>query len=248
MSGAAVIVALYPPAVRQRWGEEIGREVAERGIRSWPDAVAGAVRLWLHPDDWPETAAGQTRRVLAVCLFGVTAAATLLLRAAEPAPYPHATALWLAPLAAGALLAAPLPPRAWRPLRRLCAETVRTAALPAAAVAAMIALANSGLLDHPTGALAVALLAYYWSTLSFAALRACTLIARVQHICVAPTTRRLRAALLLVGAGLALATAQGTIAAFHTAVGAGGLCVTGALGLLAALTLQTGQNLRRSRA
>ncbi|MEV6932034.1 hypothetical protein AB0M46_47145 [Dactylosporangium sp. NPDC051485] len=245
MSAAEVIVALYPPAVRERWGAEIGREVAERGARSWTDAVAGAVRLWLHPGDWPETAAGQTRRVLAVALFAVTAAATLLLRAAEPAPYPHATALWLALLAVGALLAAPLPPLRWRALRILCAEAVGTMAAPGVAVVAMVALANSGLVERPTAAIGVVLVAYYWSTLAFAALRACTLVARVQRISVVPTARRLRGALLLVGAGTALAAGQGTLSALHT--GVGNLCVTAALGLLAGLTLQTGQNLPARR-
>ncbi|HTJ36750.1 MAG TPA: hypothetical protein VL738_26300 [Dactylosporangium sp.] len=228
MSAAGLIVALYPPAVRERWGAEIGREVAEAGPRSWPDAVAGAIRLWLRPGDWPETSAGQTRRVVAVALFGVTAAAMLLLRAAEPAPQPLAVPLWLPPLAAGVLLAAPLPPMRWRALRVVCAETVRTMAAPGVAVAAIFALAYS----DATG---VAVFAFYWATLAFAALRACTLVARCLRICVAPTTRRLRAALLLVGAGL-LAGAYQTAAA--TAV-----AVTVALALLAALALRAGHNL-----
>src|SRR5262249_41130470 len=81
------------------------------GIRSWPDALLGAARLWLHPGDWPETSDGQTRQVLTVTLFAVTAAAALLVRAAgQPVltgslRHP-ATTLWLAPI----LLRAPLPP------------------------------------------------------------------------------------------------------------------------------------------
>jgi hypothetical protein len=246
MSAPEIIIALYPPAVRDRWGAEIGREVAERGVRTWADAVAGAVRLWLRPSDWPETAAGQTRRVLAVTLFTVTAAAMLLLRAAEPTPYPHATVLWLTPLAVGALLAAPLPPLTRRALRVIGATTVRTMTVPAVLVAAMFALANSGLVEHPTGALRVAMVAYYWSTLAYVALRACTLVARVLPVCVVPSTRRLRGALLLVGAGQALAAGQGALVAVRTVTGVGGLCVTAALALLAALTLRTGQNLHRS--
>jgi hypothetical protein len=244
MRAAAVIVALYPPAVRERWGAEIGREVAERGIRTWADAVAGAIRLWLHPRDWPETAAGQTRRVLATSLFAVAAAALLVLRAAEPAPFPYATPLWLVPLAAGILLAAPLPPPGWHALRILCAVTARTMAVPVAAVLALFALADSGTVDHPSGAVDVVLVAYYWSTLAFVALRGCMLIARVLRICVVPTTRRLRGALLLVGGGTALAAGQGALAACRAGTDARWLCASAALGLLATLTLQTRQNLR----
>ncbi len=64
MRPSALMAALYPPAVRERWGAEISRQVSESGIRSWPDALLGAVRLWLHPGDWPETSDGQTRQVL----------------------------------------------------------------------------------------------------------------------------------------------------------------------------------------
>ncbi|MGI5239930.1 hypothetical protein [Dactylosporangium sp. CA-139066] len=230
MSAPGVIVALYPPAVRERWGAEIGREVAEAGPRSWADAVAGALRLWLHPSDWPESAAGQTRRVLAVALAGVTAAAMLVLRAAEPGPRP----LWLPALAAGVLVAAPLPPPRWRALRSLLADAVRIMAAPAAAVAGMFALAWGGVGGGP------APFAYYWATLAFVAIRGCALVARVLRTCVAPTTRRLRAALLLVGAGLAVAAVQ--------AATAGTLAATAAFALLAAVTLQAGRNLHRPAA
>ena len=84
MNVPTLIVSLYPPGVRQRWGTEMAREVAASGPRSWPDTVIGAVRLWTHPGDWPETASGQTRRVLAAALFAEAAVAALLLRAAGP--------------------------------------------------------------------------------------------------------------------------------------------------------------------
>jgi hypothetical protein len=228
MSAPGLIVALYPPAVQERWGAEIGREVAERGPRSWADAVVGAVRLWLHPRDWPETAVGQTRRVVAVALFAVTAAALLVLRA-EPGP----RGTWLPPLAAGALLAAPLPPLRWRALLALGADAARTMAAPAVAVAGVFALAYGD-------AAGLGPFAYYWATLVFAAIRACTLVSRVLRTGVVPTTRRLCVALLLVGAGLA-------VAAFQAAT-AGTLVVTCVLALLAALALRTGHNLHRPAA
>jgi hypothetical protein len=86
MSAATLLSGLYPPAVREQWGADISREVSASGIRSWPDTIAGAARLWLHPGDWPETFTGQTRRVLTVMLFAITAATALLLRTVAPSP------------------------------------------------------------------------------------------------------------------------------------------------------------------
>ncbi|MFI5911706.1 hypothetical protein [Dactylosporangium sp. NPDC051541] len=231
MSAATLIVALYPPAVRERWGADIGLEVAERGVRSWADAIGGAVRLWLHPSDWPETAAGQTRRVLAAALFAVTAAVALLLRASGPP-----AGWWLAPILAGALLAAPLPPPRRPVLTRIAAAAVRTLTVPAAAGATMFLLANSGLVEHPQGPLRMLLVGYYWATLAYVALGVCAFTARLLRLGTAPTRRRLRGALLLVGAGTALAAGQSLFG--------GALIAAAALVLLAAVALQAGQDLR----
>ncbi|MER7273991.1 hypothetical protein ABT369_06035 [Dactylosporangium sp. NPDC000244] len=228
MSAPALIVALYPPAVRERWGDEIGREIAERGARSWPDAIGGAARLWLHPSDWPETAAGQTRRVLAVALFAVTGTDALLLRAAEPA-----TGRWLGLILAGALLAAPRPPS--RALRAVAAAAIRTLAAPATAGLALLLLANSGLVDHPAGPARVLLVAAYWAALTFITLRVWALTARIVRMGTAPSRRRLRAALLLVGAGTALAAGQSLLG--------GALLIAAALLLSAVAALHAGQDL-----
>jgi hypothetical protein len=248
MRAAALITRLYPPAVRERWGAEISREIAESGVRSWPDALAGAARLWLHPSDWPETLAGQTRRVLAVALFAVTAVTALLLRATTPsatltADVGHpATSLWLAPIVLGVVLAAPLPPLRWEVLRHLITVAVRTLTAPALAFAAMVATAWSGLLEHAAGLTNAALIVYYWATLGFAALRLCTLIARAAAMpTTMPTTRRLCAALLLIGTGLGLASAQSLLAVGRAP---GSLAATLTLGLLAAATICAGRDLR----
>jgi hypothetical protein len=240
MNAPRVLTALYPPAVRECWGAEISREVAERGARSWADTVAGAARLWLHPSDWPETAAGQTRRVVAVAVFGVTATATLLLRTVQPPAAPGALALglWLGPLAAGLLLAAPVPPARWSAWRRLGAASARTMAAPVGAVIALFAVADCGLAEHSSGAASLALLGYYWGTLAYVALRVCTLIARALRIAVVPTARRLRGALALVGLGTALAGGQSL---FDGAFAAGAVLIG-----LAAVALHTGYDLRRS--
>jgi hypothetical protein len=251
MRASALIAGLYPPAVRERWGAEIRHEVSESGIRSWPDTVAGAVRLWLHPSDWPETLAGQTRRVLAVALFAVSAATALLLRATEPSATLTAdvrhpgTSLWLAPILLGTALAVPLPPLRWDALRRLAAAAIRTLAAPAGAVLAMLLMAWSGLVEHPAGFARGALIAYYWATLGFTALRLCTLIARITQTATMPTTRRLSAALLLIGTGLVLAAGQSLLAIAWTAPDLGSLTATLALCILAAASISTGHDLRR---
>jgi hypothetical protein len=253
MRASALITGLYPPAVRERWGAEISREVSESGIRSWPDTLAGAVRLWLHPSDWPETLAGQTRRVLAVALFAIIAVTALLLRATQPsaaltADVRHpATSAWLAPILLGIGLAAPHPPLRRDALRRLTAVAIRTLTAPAAAVLAMFLTAWSDVAEHPTGLRHVCLVAYYWATLGFTALCLCTLIARVARTATMPTTRRLRAALLLIGTGLALAAGQSLLAIASAAPHTGSLTVTVALALLAAATISVGRDLRPGR-
>ncbi|MER6024974.1 hypothetical protein [Streptomyces sp. NPDC001851] len=254
MNAATLLTRLYPPAVRERWGEDIRHEVSASGIRSWPDTLAGAARLWLHPGDWPETFSGQTRRVLTVALFALTAATGLLLRSTEPSTtltadiHHPATSLWLAPLLLGTGLAAPLPPLNGAALRSLTAAAFRTLAAPVAAVAALCLTAWSGLGEHLTGWADAAMVLSYWLTLGFVALRLCVLVARASRTAALPTTRRLSTALLHIGAGLALAAGQSLLGVVRTAPLPGSLTETVALGLLAATALSTGHDLRRKRA
>lgn len=236
MNAATVLTRLYPPAVRERWGAELSHEVSTAGMRSWPDTVVGAGRLWLHPSDWPETTPGQTRRVVAVALFTVTAVTALLLRATGPVPELTADAahsLWLALILLGVALGTPIPALRWPAWRRLTGDAVRLLAAPGAALLAMFLVANSGLVDHPTVPVNVALVVWYWATLTFTAVRLCTLVARVATM---PTRARLRRALFLTGAGLALAAAQSAFA--------GSVAPTLALALLGAATIQVAQDLQ----
>jgi hypothetical protein len=257
MTVPALLVALYPPAVRQRWGADLARAVAESGPRSWPDTLRGAARLWLHPGDWPETTAGQTRRVLAVALFAVVALATLLLRAAEPTTSLTAdsrhplTSVWLVPVLAGLALAAPLPtPAGWSApaaLRRLCAATVRTLAPAAFALAALYLAAHSVIVEHPDPAARAAFVGYYWVTLGFTGFRLCTLVARVTGLgglVAVAGTRRLRVSLLLVGAGLAAACCQSLAGVLLSPFDVAGLLLAAALTVPAAAALTAGLNLR----
>lgn len=254
MRAATLLTGLYPPAVRERWGADISREVSASGIRSWPDTLVGAARLWLRPSDWPETFTGQTRRVLTVTLFAIAAATGLLLRAVAPstmltADIRHpATSLWLAPLLLGIILAAPLPPLRGEALRRLTTLTVRTLAAPATAVLAMVLMAWSDVIKHATGFADTALILYYWLTLGFVSLRLCTLVARTAQTAALPTTRRLSTALLHIGTGLTLAASQNLLAIVRTAPHPDSLAETLTLGLLAAVAISAGRDLRRKRA
>jgi hypothetical protein len=252
MTAAAVLVALYPPGVRDRWGSELRTQVAESGMRGWPDTVAGAIRLWLRPSDWPENVAGQTRRVVATMLFGLMAASALVLRAVEPTPAVTAdptrpaTSLWLVPLVAGLGLAAPWPPLRWVMLRRVALDALRVLAAPTAAVAAMFAVAYSGLVDHPAGWLHIGVIGYYWATLGFVASRMCALVARVGRLAAAASLTRLRAALFLAGCGAGLGAGQGL--ASLPAVPAGStMAMVVALGVLASVSVWAACDLGNAR-
>jgi hypothetical protein len=245
------LTALYPPAVRERWGAELSRAVAEAGVRAWPDTVVGAVRLWLHPAEWPETSAGQTRRVMTVTMFALTAATGLLLRTVSPsatltADLGHpATSLWLAPLLLGIALAVPLPPLRGLALRRLTAVAARTLAAPALAVLGMFLLAWTGVPEMVGTGLAAALVSSYWLTLGFVALRLCTLVARITRTAAPPSARRLSSAFLSVGAGLAFGASQSLLAGHGATAPPRSLIDTAALGVLAVTALSVGNNLRQ---
>lgn len=249
MNVHALMVGLYPPAIRQRWGTEIAREVADSGPHAWLDTAVGAVRLWGHPSDWPETITGQTRRVLAVELVAVTTTAGLLLRAAGQAVltadrgHPAASA-WIAPIVLGVLVAAPIPQPRLCALGRLTVVTARTLIAPVVALLAMYVMANSGLIDHPTGAVHVLLLGYYWTTLSLIGLQLCKLMVRIGRIASMPSIRRLRLALLLIGTGIALAALQSLAVILQASLQPGALVLSGGLAALAAVVLISGLDLR----
>jgi hypothetical protein len=252
MNAAACLVALYPPGVRDRWGRELQAEVAESGVRCWPDTVAGAIRLWLCPSEWPEKVVGQTRRVVALVLFGLTAVTALVLRAAQPTPAVTAdlsrpaTSLWLLPLLSGLALATPVPPLRRAALRQTSIEVLRTLAAPSVAVMAVFVLAYSGLAEHPAARVHVGLICYYWATLGFVAWRLCRVIARVGRLAAAANPRRLRAALLLTGTGAVLGAGQALVS-LATAPAGGTLAIVVALSILAGMSINSARDLVAAR-
>jgi hypothetical protein len=249
VNAATILVALYPPPVREQWGDDLAGEVAAGGWRSWPDTIGGAVRLWVRPGEWPEHAPGQTHRIILVELAAAATIVTLLLRAAGrptalfTASFAHlATSAWAAVIIAGLLLAAPLPPAHWVALRPLPVACLRTLAPPAAAFTAMYLLAQSSLSDHHAIVGRYLAPCCYWAVLAFAGLQLCRLASLVFAVLVPPHARRLRLATLTVGTGLAMAAAQNL--ASETASAAAGALSVG-LGGLAIAVLATGTGLRR---
>jgi hypothetical protein len=251
MSMSAFLVRLYPPAIRQRWGTDIARDVDLSGPRSWFDTAVGAVKLWLHPSDWPETTSGQTRRVLATALVAVLTLAAMLLRAAGPTSLtPNvdhlATSVWLAPILLGLALSTPLSLSHEGAFGRLAAATARTLFGPVLALTALFLLAHSGLVGHPVGATHVLLLTYYWVTLGFVGIHLCLFTARIGRITVMPSTRRLRLALLLIGIGLAFAAVQSLVATVRATLQVGTVVLPCGLAVLAAAVLVASLDLRRN--
>jgi hypothetical protein len=252
MRPSALFAALYPPAIRQRWGTEIRQAVAAAGIRCWPDTLAGAVRLWLHPSDWPEMTAGQTRRTLLVALAAVTAGTALMLRSIQPSatitadPDRPVTSLWLAPLLLGVAVAVPIRPLLhWVALRQLAGDVVRILTAPAAALVTLFLLAHSGLVaERPTGPARPLLLACYWGTLAFTALRGCALAGRLSRAIAAPSVPRLRAAAMLIGTAMALAAGQGLLNAAHSTPDGASIAAFLTMTVLAAATIHAGLDLR----
>lgn len=254
MSAASFLAGLYPPPVRERWGGEMSRDIAAAGVRCWPDTVAGAARLWLHPSHWPEPRTGQTRRLVVVALSAVTGATVLVLRSLTPtatltADVRHpVTSLWVLPLLLGVLLAVPLPSRDRATLARLAAIAGRTLAAPAVVTGALFALAWSGAARHLAGHMDAALVAYYWLTLAFVAVRLIALVARTVPLTTPPGVRRLSAALLSMGAGLAVAAVQTLAPAAASGVHPAALAQGAALAVAGAGTLVAGRDLRHRTA
>jgi hypothetical protein len=233
----AVLAGLYPPAIRRRWGAEIAGEVRSAGPRTWFDTAWGAVKLWLHPSDWPETAPGQTSRVLLTALAAMFTTSVLLVRAFGPVPESGPIgALWLAPIAAGALLSLPQPVLSRDAVRRMFGASRPVLLRSALAVGALFVLAHSGFADQASGAVRVLLVAYYWATLGFVGLQLCVLVNRLGFAVVAPGLRRLRLALLCGGSGLALLAAQAGVESPALACG---------LAVPAAVILGVGRDLGR---
>ncbi|WP_329045805.1 hypothetical protein OG738_29875 [Amycolatopsis sp. NBC_01488] len=249
MNVPAVLAALYPPAIHRRWGTEIAQEARLAGPRSWSDTVVGAVKLWLHPSEWPEPGSGETSRVLVTAFGVVITASGLLVRAFGAGRLSVnaaqlAAGVWLVPVVAGVVLAAPLLPLKRSAFGRAFAVAARTLVVPAAAVAALLLLARTGLADHLTGLPNVLVVTYYWVTLGFVGFHLCLLVARIGRVAVLPSLERLRLALLCGGTGFALGAVQALVAAGPSGVRADAVVLASGLATLAVALISVGRDLR----
>jgi hypothetical protein len=132
MTVAQWLVRLYPRAFRDRWGADLAAEVRASGPRSWPNLLAGAADVWLHPAVWParSVAQRQTRvAAMAVIVTGIGWFAAHL--TVEDTPdLPRVLDLCAVAVLAGLVLVAPWPAPATlmaigrRLLRRLAGPAV----------------------------------------------------------------------------------------------------------------------------
>lgn len=203
---ARSVAALYPPPVRQRWGDGLVDEIGAGGTSGLLDAVAGALRLWVRPGQWPARTGAHVRRSVVVLAFLVAAVNLLGVRGLAPAIGGNATSrysewIWLSVLVVGLCVLAPLPATRLTSLVR-CAATVGLSLVPSAVlIAILIVFASSA--APLTGSERMVALVLYWSTLVTIALAPAVAVYRIDPAdAVMPNRTRSSIGLALVGVGL----------------------------------------------
>lgn len=218
MTMTAALLRLYPGAFRDRWGEDLRAEAEFAGWRSWPDLVTGALDMWLHPAIWPADWPAQRASRSAAMAMLVTIAAWLVAHlTTEPGPPDYTLALNGAAtlLVLGLALLAPLPrPRALAPL---LTRSLRRLAFPLLLAAAAVIAANSR--PVPTEWLRVPVLAAWWGSWALGLIAGCRIVAGLgPDLVLPPGPRRTRLGIaVLIGAGLAAASAVAVFAVRHMA-------------------------------
>lgn len=215
MNVPALLLACYPPPVRQRWGEQLQAEVEHGGPRRWANVAVGAVGLWLSPSTWPVPTSQQRRAVLTVTGAVILGAAALLLRAVtgdEPEASAAAATLTaaLCGLLLGAVLLCPTPPLHWNSLLRLARQAIGALWLPALLTLAIVAFAHQPgtdtLLANPL--IRAGCVATYWATLLLGVVQTCRLCSSLlTGTARPPAPWRLRAGLRISAVSLLIAAA-----------------------------------------
>lgn len=145
------LLRLYPASIREYWGSMLEADAQSAGWRSWPNIVAAAVDMWLHPVIWPAESLRERRHRAVAMALAVTVTIGIIGRAAAASDstlsqYPPGA--WRLTdcarlLAIGAALILPLP----RPGRDAIAMLFRTAfralAVPLFLVVGAIVFAQS---------------------------------------------------------------------------------------------------------
>ena len=214
MSGPAVLLRLYPAAFRERWGEDLRAEAESAGLRSWPNLVAGAADMWLHPAMWPTAWPAQRNSRAAAMAVLITVACWLVAHlTTEPGSPGYAIALngCGVLLAIGLVLLAPLP--RIRALGALLVRSTRMLAAPVLLAAVVVLVANSPLDPVGQPVLRLLVLLGWWGSWVLGVVAGCRIIAGLGPDLVAPPalSRTRLGVAVLTGAS---ATAAGTIAVF----------------------------------
>lgn len=209
MNVSALLVACYPPPVRERWGEQLQTEVEHTVPLRWVNVVGGALGLWLNPAVWPASTSRQRRAVLTVTGAVILGAAALLLRAVadntSDAPAAALMTAALAGLGLGGLLLCPAPPLHREGLTRVTRQAIRALWLPVVLAAAITAFAHQpgtqALLSHPL--IHAGCVFAYWATLLLGVVQTCRLCTSLLTNTTGPPARwRVRAGLRVSAASL----------------------------------------------
>lgn len=215
MNLPALLVACYPPPVRERWGEQMQAEFEQTAPLRWLNVAVGAVGLWLSPSVWPVATDRQRRTVLTVTGAVLLGAAGLLFRAVgDHTPDAPAAALMTAALyglGLAVLLLCPAPPRHRDGLIRMTRQAIRALWLPVVLTVAIVTFAHQpgtdALLTHPLMH-AAAVLAY-WANLLLGVVRACRLCSSLLTDTTSPpAVWRVSAGLRISAISLVLASAS----------------------------------------
>ncbi len=125
------LLRLYPASVRDYWGSMLETDAQTAGWRSWPNLVAAAVDMWLHPVIWPAASIRDRRHRAAAMALVITVTIGIIGRVAAATDSTltrHQRAWTLTDcavlLAFGVALILPLP----RPSRDAVAQLLRSAA------------------------------------------------------------------------------------------------------------------------
>jgi hypothetical protein len=212
MSPVRALLRLHPASFRERWGAALEADAHAAGHRSWPNLLANAVGLWLHPVIWPATSRAQRHHRAAAMAFALTLATWFVGRAAtanDPRLTWHAhRTLTVTDCAAfmllGAVLILPLPRPTWNAATTLAYKGLRTLAAPALLGAAALIFVRTA---HPAAPTAMRhmVTAAYWLTLALAAIQSARIVATISASAVTPpgpARLRLGIAILAVGGAL----------------------------------------------
>lgn len=214
MSLIRVLLRLHPASFRERWGPELEADARAAGRRSWPNLLASATDMRLHPVVWlAESASQRHHRAAAMALAG-TLTTWFIGRAAttnDSLLSWHAHRAWnmadcVALMLLGVVLILPLPRPTWNAVTTLLRKSFQALAAPAIlGVGGLLFVRNA----HPAALSTARLLvtAGYWLTLALGAIQVGRIVATIStSVVTSPSPARLRLGIGILAVGSALAS------------------------------------------